>query len=516
MICPRCSVGEISDQSHECTLCGFSPTSNVLVESPFNQLEESTRRELQQLFQIEGVLGRGMRSVVYLALEIEKNRLVALKVIPWLPAMGPEVATRFQREAAIAASLDHPHIIPVYRYGNSRMHLWYAMEYCNSRSVGELLREGKPLEATVTLRIVQQIASALDYVHRRGITHGGLKPSNVLVDASGWARVGSFGMTRALGVVPRDPTAARYLARENYAARNLVGPSADQYALAQLTHDCLAGLPTLPPGVDAALDAGSAAPPPPAHPPVRLPGHVLDALHRATTERPADRFATILDFVAALEGDAPPPATSAPLLAVAGRRSPSKPQQLLFVEPAPPPPQPPSKVGRRLVLGTVALAAVGIAWWLFAPAARIAPLTPTAFDSGPTSQVAPAGSTRTSIPVAAAPAGSTNVAVTPPRPSPPPPRLAATTTRPPAVITPRRAAPIRAPGFLVISSTPWAELYIDGQLEGNTPKRDLPLAAGTHVVRLVRDGFVPYEAGITIATGATVRLTDIVLVEAKP
>ena len=63
------------------------------------------------------------------------------------------------------------------------------------------------------------------------------------------------------------------------------------------------------------------------------------------------------------------------------------------------------------MLGTVALAAVGIAWWLFAPAARIAPLTPTAFDSGPTSQVAPAGSTRTSIPVAAAPAGSTNVAV---------------------------------------------------------------------------------------------------------
>src|SRR5947208_15821330 len=124
-----------------------------------------------------------------------------------------------------------------------------------------------------------------------------------------------------------------------------------------------AGPPNLPPPAKPALDAGSAAPRPPPPPRLRLPGHVLDALNRATTERPADRFATILDFVAALEGDAPPPATGAPLLAVAGRRSPSRPQQLLFVEPAPPPPQPPGKVGRRLALGAVALAAVGGAWW---------------------------------------------------------------------------------------------------------------------------------------------------------
>ena len=106
MICPRCSVGEISDQTHECTLCGFAPSSVITLATPFpREVEESVRQELEQQFQIEGVLGRGPRSIVYLALERARDRLVALKIIPRAPAMPPEAATAFQREVTLAATL---------------------------------------------------------------------------------------------------------------------------------------------------------------------------------------------------------------------------------------------------------------------------------------------------------------------------------------------------------------------------------------------------------------------------
>jgi len=140
MICPRCAVGDISDQTHECTLCGFSPAGVATLADPFpRELEASARRDLEHEFQIEGVLGQGPRGVVYLALEREQNRLVALKIIPRTPGMAPEADVLLQREASLAASLDHPHIVPIYRAGATRIFLWYVMEYSNGRSLADAI-----------------------------------------------------------------------------------------------------------------------------------------------------------------------------------------------------------------------------------------------------------------------------------------------------------------------------------------------------------------------------------------
>src|SRR5271169_2446278 len=164
MICPRCSVGEISDRTHECTLCGFAPAGVATLPAPFpTELEASARRDLEHQFQIEGVLGQGPRGVVYLALERDQDRLVALKILPRTAATAPETDSLLQREAALAGSLDHPHIVPVYRAGSTRIFLWYAMEYCNSRSFGEALVGGDtaPMEWSRCLRVIHQVASGL-------------------------------------------------------------------------------------------------------------------------------------------------------------------------------------------------------------------------------------------------------------------------------------------------------------------------------------------------------------------
>lgn len=499
MICPRCAVGDISDQTHECTLCGFSPAGVATLADPFpRELEASARKDLEHEFQIEGVLGQGPRGVVYLALERERDRLVALKIIPRTAGMAPEADALLLRETSLASSLDHPHIVPIYRAGATRIFLWYAMEYANGRSLADALAVDQAApDWAQCVRIIHQVASALDYAHRRGMTHGGIKPTNVLLDSKGWARISDFGIARAFGrptaVFGADaPPEQRYLAPEQFASRNLTGPSVDQYGLAVLAHDCLRG-----------------APPPP---------HVLEALQRATSEHPSERFATILDFVAALEADSvlPPPIKPAPLpIPAPARRTSSVSAPLVVIDPEiPSPPRAPRvslaapkhRVRNTLLTAVLLLgAAVGAAWWWLEQTPTPSPIDTNGVVLQPT---VPLNETP-----APAPAGSTTVNPTPaqstPTPLPPPVTLAPR--------APRRVA--RAPGadgHLLLNTQPWSEVYLDGVAVGNTPKTDLAVSPGSHRLRFVRDGFHPFETTVVVAAGASVRLTDIVLSSATP
>lgn len=544
MICPRCSVGEISEQSHECLLCGFAPaageagTPSVMIETPVHSDPDAgVRHELEHQFRIEAPLHRGPLSVVYLARDAETDALVALKVIPRLPFLDAGLPERFQREAALAALLDHPHIVPVFRYGTTAALVWCSMELSNGRALGAVLRasEGKPMELRTCLRIVQQVASGLDYAHRRGVAHGNVKASNILVDEGGWAQLMDFGMLRAVGGVPALRAAAwpagalDYLAPDYFAPRSLVGPSTDQYALAVLVYECLSGRPPfLATSVDDLVQRHHAAPPPilsALRPDVSL--HVADAVSRAMSKLPQARFANILDFTAVLSGPAgptpltsPPPRQKSPPApvpppAAAGPQrpspSPGAPRRtapprtstapVLYVEeegggrqgPDPAHPLLPLKGRHRAyAVGALLLTiGIGVTWWITTtPAAEPESvqwerLEPLPLSPPPLSPALPPTTGQPSQPVARPPAASA--------PSKPPPS-----------------------GVLVVNATPWAELYVDGRLVGNTPVVDLPLPAGPHQLRLVRDGFEPYERRVVVAAGQTLRITNIVLQETKP
>src|SRR5262249_50682515 len=151
------------------------------------------QRALAGDYSIERELGRGGMGVVYLAREVQLDRLVAIKVLPEALAERTDVRERFLREARLAASLSHPHIAPIYRVGEARGFVFFAMAYVKGETLGERLRSRGPLSPAVATRLLKEIAWALSYAHGRGIVHRDIKPDNILVEAeTGRALVSDF------------------------------------------------------------------------------------------------------------------------------------------------------------------------------------------------------------------------------------------------------------------------------------------------------------------------------------
>ena len=319
MTCPNCRSGEISPLTHRCEMCGFMPAGAVAVEAPRAvALDDFARQELAEQFRLAGAIGHGAAGVVYLAREPASNRDIVVKILPRL-AEPPGMDDRFRRAAEAVAALEHPHIVPVFSHGVTAHLYWYSMEHVPGRSLRSYLGLHGPIELKACHRIVAQVASALDHMHRRGIVHGALKPENVLIDSEGWVHVCDPLVTLSLrppaqprpsGATPpaEPPKEAPKPPRSPYEApEDLRTPSSDQYALASLVYECLVGAP-LP---DAGRAVAAASIPVVRHP--NIPAEMARAIARAHSARPMDRFAGVLDFTAALEMPSlPDPATKLP------------------------------------------------------------------------------------------------------------------------------------------------------------------------------------------------------------
>jgi serine/threonine-protein kinase len=516
MICPRCSVADISDDTHQCPLCGFSPSASVIVEQPvLDEVFQAVQQALADRFDIERVLRLGERSFVYVARELPGGRSVALKVVPVAELVDHEIAGRFERQAGLAAALNHSHIVPLYAYGTTRAFLWYSMEYVRGHSLAEWLRELGPMPLDVCVRVAEQVGSAIDYAHRRGVVHGNLKPTNIFVDDRRWLRVSDFAVAEVFGqpIGPggrsRMVTRPEYLAPEQFYARS-VGASADQYALAVILYECLSrSLPFVGDSLEEVARL-HATEPPPRLSEVRpdLPVHVLDAFQRALFKEPAGRFPTALDFTSALSGGLQPRSTlgrsSAPPVTSSVDQPP-----LLVVDGSPW-----RFTVRRLLLGVMVLAILGIAATAMLGPELVSQFIARAKDAATSlvggGDAAEADPLRweTFEPVEAArpritQAESLDAAQAPGTPTPPPAsqQSQVTATPPPAV----------QPGRLFVNSRPWGELYVDGQRIGNTPQVGVTITPGVHLIRVVRDGFEPFERRVRVASGQEVRLTDILL-----
>jgi Protein kinase domain/PEGA domain len=441
-------------------------TSEDMRTPDLEQVDAAAREDLRDLFSLESVHRRGPASIVYMARDLEYEQRVAVKVVARRPEDGPAVEDAFHKAAAAAAVLDHAHIVQLYSAGATDRLFWWSMRYVEGRSLAERLRATGPMELSPCLRIVEQVAAAIESAHRLGVVHGDLTPANVLIDAAGKAQVTDFWV----------PWVLRHCSTPSSGERP---PSAetDQAALAALVQTCLGNTRA------------------------ELPPHIARAIDRATSPSSKARFPSVLGFRGALDQASARPPVPVPL-------------QLLGYEAnaGAPPRAPRWRWVPAALLMLVALAAVAAPWLMSSgprsdrnlgapprdslarqPAPVPEPLTP-----GP-STVAPRDSLATAAPVSSvAPVvPKRRAAILPARPQPRAPRAVAT-------------------GRLFVNATPWAQVYVDDQLLGNTPQVGVAVPAGPHQLRVVRDGFQSYELGINVVAGQDLRFIDIVLHELKP
>jgi serine/threonine protein kinase len=189
-------------------------------------------------------LGRGGMATVYLAVQESVDREVALKVMSPALLADPNFGERFLREAKIAAKLHHRHVVGIHDVGRSGDHHYIAMEYLAGGPV--LLKDGNPRPVAFALRVIREIAIALDYAHKKGFVHRDVKPDNILLRDDGSSALTDFGIARALdpaakmtqtGAVVGTP---HYMSPEQARGRSIDGRS-DLYALGIVLYEMLVG-----------------------------------------------------------------------------------------------------------------------------------------------------------------------------------------------------------------------------------------------------------------------------------
>ncbi|MEV0679081.1 serine/threonine-protein kinase [Actinosynnema sp. NPDC050436] len=267
------------------------------------------------------LLGRGGMGEVHRAHDTAHDRVVALKRLS--PALDDEeYRARFRREARIVARLREPHVIPIHAYGEIDGRLYLDMRLVEGQDLGELAAAG-PLSPERAVRIVAQVAGALDAAHADGVVHRDVKPSNVLVTPDDFAYLVDFGIARDLLPRGADATASGvlvgtldYMAPERFGSGAVDG-RADVYALACVLYACVTGQrPFAADGVAAQIWAHLHQVPPSAallNPAV--PAAVDEVIRRGMAKNPADRHQTAGAFAAAataaLTAAAAPPASPA-------------------------------------------------------------------------------------------------------------------------------------------------------------------------------------------------------------
>ncbi len=183
-------------------------------------------------YQIDGVAGEGGMGVVYRATEIALQRPVALKLIAEDFAGDRKFRERFQRESMLAASIDHPNVIPVYEAGEVDGELYIAMRFVDGTDLLHAVTREGALAPARAVRIVSQVAAALDAAHRRGLVHRDVKPGNVLLTGEGdeeHAYLTDFGLVKTLtGDIPGTTTAGHFVGTLDYSSPEAIqGQDAD-------------------------------------------------------------------------------------------------------------------------------------------------------------------------------------------------------------------------------------------------------------------------------------------------
>jgi len=329
--CSQCGTPVVSG-AHFCSRCGHDVSGEQAIlatakmapveppqrpSKPPSEILEPLRAATTGDYDIAGELGRGGMATVFLAHDIALDRKVAIKVMTPSLVTGAGMVERFKREARTAASLSHPHIIPIYAVRETGNLLFFVMKFVEGRSLDTVIREQGPLPIPMVQAIMSQVGGALGYAHRRGIVHRDMKPANIMLDEEGWAVVTDFGIAKVAdargltmtGVTIGTPS---YMSPEQCASKEITGAT-DQYSLGIVAYELLTG--RVPFDADSLMGImwkHFNEPPPPvraARP--DCPDHIADAITRMLGKDPAARWPTMEDAVVAI--GTPPMAPGDPI-----------------------------------------------------------------------------------------------------------------------------------------------------------------------------------------------------------
>ncbi|MFI9011181.1 serine/threonine-protein kinase [Actinosynnema sp. NPDC053489] len=271
-------------------------------------------------YRVGELVGRGGMGEVHRAYDTAHDRVVALKRLSAGHAEDEDFRARFRRESRIAARLREPHVIPIHAFGEIDGRLYLDMRLVEGRDLAEVLADG-PLDPARAVRVVAQVAGALDAAHADGLVHRDVKPSNVLVTPDDFVYLVDFGIARSVVPAGTDLTASGavigtldYLAPERIGDGPVDGRS-DVYALACVLHACVTGRRPFETDSAAALLWAHLQQPPPAASATNpaVPRALDEVIRQGMAKDPAHRFPTAgaLAAAAARAVDAPPP-TPAP------------------------------------------------------------------------------------------------------------------------------------------------------------------------------------------------------------
>jgi hypothetical protein len=270
-------------------------------------------------YRIERQLGRGGMGVLYLAIEPGLDRRVALKLIAPEAADEEVFSRRFAEESRIAASIEHPNVVPIYAAGEEEGVPFIAMRYVSGSDLGRrLAREGR-LEPPVAAALIGQVANGLDAIHAAGLVHRDVKPANVLLSGTGGedhAYITDFGVARNVATESGLTQTGRFVGTLDYVAPEQISGGdvdarVDVYALGCLLFKLLTGdVPFPREGEAARLYAHLHDPPPaPSLHTAAVPMALDDVVIRAMSKEPGDRYPSAGDLgraaVAALSGSSP-------------------------------------------------------------------------------------------------------------------------------------------------------------------------------------------------------------------
>jgi predicted Ser/Thr protein kinase len=258
-------------------------------------------------YELLKLVGEGRMGQVYQALQPRLERVVAVKIIRPELVADERSRERFRREMRIAASIDHPSIIPVYEVDEADDTMFAAMRWVDGTDLGRLLAERGRLDPTQAVRILGRVAAALEAAHGVGLFHRDLKPSNVLLEGDR-VYLTDFGLA-AVGDGAAGEGLSTLIGSVEYAAPELLDDAppdsrTDVYALGCVLYEMLTGSVPFPPE-SLAISPGAVG----AHDPVPaselrdgLPRAIDPVLRRALASDPADRYRTPTQFVEAVEG----------------------------------------------------------------------------------------------------------------------------------------------------------------------------------------------------------------------